>query len=78
MNILWAHYFLIDSPKSATLYDQFEQNYPKKFDVAFLGGFLAIVEDDDKLEELLQFARAKCEKQVAAINIVNLISRMTK
>lgn len=78
LNVLWAHYFLIDSPECHILYDRFEKYYPTRFEIAFLGSHLAEQEDDGKLEELMEFAKTKNRKQLPALKVVILIARMTK
>lgn len=78
LNVLWAHYFLTDSPESNQLYDRFERDFPKKFEMAFLGSYLVELGDEDKLEELLEFIKTKNEKHLPVINIVTHVARMLK
>lgn len=78
LNVLWAHYFLINPPRSNRLYERLEEYYSTRFEMAFLASFLAGAEEDGKLEELQEFARANSEKHLPAINVVALVIRMTK
>lgn len=78
LNVLWAHYFLISSSESSKLYERFQQYFPKKFEIAFLGSYLAEEEDDAKLEELVEFAKTTGETHLPALKIVILAARKTK
>lgn len=42
LNVLWAYYFLIDSPESDKFYDVLEKDFPEKLRVSFLVNYLTV------------------------------------
>lgn len=77
LNVLWAHYFLIDATKSSQMYDRIERDFPKKIEMAFLASYLVEIGREEKLEELLELAKTKNGKHLPAINIIALLTRVT-
>lgn len=59
LNILWAHYFLVDSPESSQLYDRIELGFPTQFRAEFLARYLTRTKNVEKLNELSEFAKDK-------------------
>lgn len=70
LTVLWAHYFLIDSPENSKLYDRLEQDFPTKLQTAFdpLARYLIENKNEEKLQQLLEFLRTKNEIHPSVVN----------
>lgn len=68
LTVLWAHYFLIDSPDNSKLYDRLEQDFPTKLQTAFLARHLIENKNEEKLQQLVKFLRTKNEIHLSVVN----------